>query len=73
MYLIIYFVSLLPCYCLNLCSLFLLHLSACFSKYEVDKIKIIVAPQVRGHATPTHRELVNDRVYELSERCLAGK
>jgi len=43
------------------------------SKEDVKQVKIIVAPQVRGHTTPTARELKNDLVYELASQCLSIK
>jgi len=41
------------------------------SKEDVRQIKVIVAPQVRGHTTPTARELKNNHVYELASQCVA--
>lgn len=43
------------------------------SRENLRQIKIIVAPQVRGHTTPTERELKNDDTYELANQCLTAK
>jgi len=43
------------------------------SKENLHQVGIIVAPQVRGHTTPTERELKNDQVYELAKQCLSVK
>jgi len=43
------------------------------SKQNLKQVKVIVAPQIRGHSTPTERELQNDQVYELASQSLSTK
>jgi len=41
------------------------------SKDDLKLVKIIVAPQVRGHTTVSTKEMKNDQVYESANKCLS--